>query len=470
MKKPRRFFALFCAFAAVFLCVPGVHAAGNPGAAYDDMIIGPNTQSKPSSSGGQEAQQSQAEKPSSGGSAPAESTEQPPAESSESSSGPTPEQIAHQQQQQQQQQQLTDLNQQIGNLQQQQTALQDKINAAKNEKEKAAIQKANIDSQLYSTTQQIQLTKQKIQLLQNNIDEANSQIDLLQQDISDKYDQFKKQIRSSYMSPEYSFLEYLFGSESFADFSVRMEAVSRISTHEQQVIDQLEVQIGDLHDLQDSLEADKQELEGSSSQLESLKSQLNAQSAEAQEHISDIDEMEKAFLADTAALQAKQKAIQAEIDQIYANLTSTGEYKGDGTWAWPVPGYGSISSPYGTRFQGTDFHTGMDICGSGSSIYGARIVSCGEGTVVKVQNNGSSGYGLFCIIDHGGGYTTLYAHTSQIVVSVGDEVEKGQTIGYVGNSGWVIPGPSASNPTAGSHLHIEFRVNGAHKNPAGFLY
>ena len=180
--------------------------------------------------------------------------------------------------------------------------------------------------------------------------------------------------------------------------------------------------------------------------------------------------MEKAFLADTAALQAKQKAIQAEIDQIYANLKSTGEYKGDGTWAWPVPGYGSISSPYGPRFQGTDFHTGMDICGSGSSIYGARIVSCGEGTVVKVQNNGSSGYGLFCIIDHGGGYTTLYAHTSQIVVSVGDVVEKGQTIGYVGNSGWVIPGPSASNPTAGSHLHIEFRVNGAHKNPAGFLY
>ena len=468
MKKPRRFFALFCAFAAVFLCVPGVHAIGNTDVAFDNMIIGPDKQPEQSSSGEQEPQQSQADEPQPSESAPAESKDQPPANSSgSSSSGLTPEQLA---QQQQQQNQLTNLNQQIGNLQQQQTALQNKINAAKNEKEKAAIQKANIDSQLYSTTQQIQLTKQKIQLLQNNIDETNGQIDLLQQDIRDKYEQFKKQIRSSYMSPEYSFLEYLFGSESFADFSVRMEAVSRISAHDQQVIDQLEVQIGDLHELQDSLEADKQELEGSTAQLESLKSQLNTQSAEAQEHISDIDEMEKAFLADTAALQAKQKAIQAEIDQIYANLTSTGEYKGDGTWAWPVPGYGSISSPYGPRFQGTDFHTGMDICGSGSSIYGARIVSCGEGTVVKVQNNGSSGYGLFCIIDHGGGYTTLYAHTSQIVVSVGDVVEKGQTIGYVGNSGWVIPGPSASNPTAGSHLHIEFRVNGVHKNPAGFLY
>lgn len=112
----------------------------------------------------------------------------------------------------------------------------------------------------------------------------------------------------------------------------------------------------------------------------------------------------------------------------------------------------------------------MDIAGSGTSIYGARIVASGAGTVVKVQNNGSNGYGLFCIIDHGGGYTTLYAHTSSIVVSVGDVVEKGQTIGYVGNSGWVIPSPSASNPTGGSHLHIEFRINGAHQNPANFLY
>ena len=354
--------------------------------------------------------------------------------------------------------------------QQQQSALQQQINATKDQKEQAAIQKANIDSQLYSTSQQIQLVNQKIALLQNNIDEANQQIGDLEVEIDSQYEQFKNQIRSSYMSPEYSFLEYLLGSESFADFSVRMETVTRISEHDQSVINQLETQISDLHTLQESLAADKADLEGSTTELESLKNQLNSQSAQAQDYINDIDEMEKAFLADTAALQAKQKAIQAEIDQIYANLESTGEYQGDGTWAWPVPGYSYISSAYGWRFQGTDFHTGMDIAGSGTSIYGARIVASGAGTVVKVQNNGSNGYGLFCIIDHGGGYTTLYAHTSSIVVSVGDVVEKGQTIGYVGNSGWVIPSPSASNPTGGSHLHIEFRINGAHQNPANFLY
>ena len=58
------------------------------------------------------------------------------------------------------------------------------------------------------------------------------QISNLESEIDRQYEQFKNQIRSSYMSPEYSFLEYLFGSESFADFSVRMETVTRISEHD----------------------------------------------------------------------------------------------------------------------------------------------------------------------------------------------------------------------------------------------
>ena len=101
---------------------------------------------------------------------------------------------------------------------------------------------------------------EKIALLQNNIDEADQQIGDLEVEIDSQYEQFKNQIRSSYMSPEYSFLEYLLGSESFADFSVRMETVTRISEHDQSVINQLETQISDLHTLQESLAADKADL------------------------------------------------------------------------------------------------------------------------------------------------------------------------------------------------------------------
>ena len=68
-------------------------------------------------------------------------------------------------------------------------------------------------------------------------------------------------------------------------------------------------------------------------------------------------------------------------------------------------------------------------------------------------------YGNYLIVDHGGGFSTLYAHCTSIPVSVGDTVTKGQTIAYVGTTGW----------STGYHLHFEIRRNGAHTNPLNYL-
>lgn len=61
------------------------------------------------------------------------------------------------------------------------------------------------------------------------------------------------------------------------------------------------------------------------------------------------------------------------------------------------------------------------------------------------------GYGNYLIVDHGGGFSTLYAHCTSVAVNVGDTVTKGQTIAYVGTTGW----------STGYHLHFEIRRNGA---------
>ena len=182
MKKSRKFYALFCAFTVIMLCIPHVQAAPvlNPSFYDVGLGFGPGNVSS-SSSSGEEPAQNQQEQQQQSNNAPASSQQTQTGSSSgdASSSGLTPEQI---EQQQQQQNQLDNLNQQISNLQQQQSALQQQINATKDQKEQAAIQKANIDSQLYSTSQQIQLVNQKIALLQNNIDEANQQIGDLEVD------------------------------------------------------------------------------------------------------------------------------------------------------------------------------------------------------------------------------------------------------------------------------------------------
>ena len=120
--------------------------------------------------------------------------------------------------------------------------------------------------------------------------------------------------------------------------------------------------------------------------------------------------------------------------------------------AWPVPDFYTIAAPYGWRYDGGDFHTGMDIGGKG--IEGVAVIAAQAGTVVEAVHS-YAGYGRYIIIDHGNGITTLYAHLSEMLVESGDTMEIGQIIGRVGKSG----------NAADYALHFEIRKNGVANDP-----
>jgi murein DD-endopeptidase MepM/ murein hydrolase activator NlpD len=98
-------------------------------------------------------------------------------------------------------------------------------------------------------------------------------------------------------------------------------------------------------------------------------------------------------------------------------------------------------------------HTGIDFGVS----YGTPIHAAADGVVVSAGPLG--GYGNATIIDHGGSLATLYAHQSQLRVSPGQHVSRGQIIGLSGCSGYCT----------GPHLHFEVRVNGVPVNPLPYL-
>ncbi|MBI2038161.1 MAG: peptidoglycan DD-metalloendopeptidase family protein [Candidatus Magasanikbacteria bacterium] len=104
-------------------------------------------------------------------------------------------------------------------------------------------------------------------------------------------------------------------------------------------------------------------------------------------------------------------------------------------------------------------HHGLDIAGGSLSTpnYAAKA-----GVVEKSQCGWNSGYGCVIIIDHGGGIKTLYGHNSRLLVSAGDRVETGQTIGLMGNTGNV-------RGRTGIHIHFEVWVNGVRTNPFRFV-
>lgn len=118
----------------------------------------------------------------------------------------------------------------------------------------------------------------------------------------------------------------------------------------------------------------------------------------------------------------------------------------------PVNG-GVITSRYGWRRNGKEYHTGLDYgIAMGTPIYAAE-----DGVVTCAQWSGN--YGYLVKIQHAGNYETRYAHCSKFAVSVGTEVKKGDVIAYIGSTG----------RSTGPHVHLEIRYEGKHLNPEDFL-
>lgn len=122
---------------------------------------------------------------------------------------------------------------------------------------------------------------------------------------------------------------------------------------------------------------------------------------------------------------------------------------------WPTHGritskFGYRSSPFG---GGYDFHNGVDI----GANHNTEVYATASGKVVKRGYMYS--YGYYIVIDHGKGFSTLYAHLNKLKVSLYDEVSRGDLIAYSGSSG----------KSTGPHLHYEVRVNGERQNPKNYL-
>lgn len=168
---------------------------------------------------------------------------------------------------------------------------------------------------------------------------------------------------------------------------------------------------------------------------------------------------QKVYSEELMSFPVTQPVSQIVERGIRANSLSMGSYtviQTTGMFCWPVVDLYTVTSPFGHRSLG--YHKGIDISGANAS--GKLIVAGASGTVTEAGWN-TGGYGNFVVISHGNGVETLYAHMldNSIMVSPGDVVQKGQTIGRVGNTGYSF----------GAHLHFEVRVNGNRLDPAPFL-
>jgi len=269
-------------------------------------------------------------------------------------------------------------------------------------------------------------------------------------------------------------MDVLVQSTSVRDFMLRMEWMTQIARQDQQMLKRLEEAneryldiVEDAARLENTLTSLMIELERNAAELELLMEQWQERhdalmvNRQTFEEMLAADQAQERTVAqqiarEEARLEAERQArIQREMAERAARLTG-------GSMLWPVPGFWNISSGYGNRpnpfnRRQTQFHTGVDIAGSG--IMGAEVVAAQHGFVISATTGWNGGYGTVIILQHANNYETRYAHLSRMLVREGQEVHAGQVIGLVGSSG---------NST-GPHLHFEVRRNGNHVNPIGYL-
>jgi len=120
------------------------------------------------------------------------------------------------------------------------------------------------------------------------------------------------------------------------------------------------------------------------------------------------------------------------------------------THGWIASPFGRRSDPYTHRWKR---HAGIDIAGR----FGTPVVASAAGQVRKVAFDSS--YGHYLTVDHGREVETLYAHLEKAIVTIGDEVRRGDVVGYLGSSG----------RSTGPHLHYEVHERGVPRNPMEYI-
>ena len=287
-----------------------------------------------------------------------------------------------------------------------------------------------------------------------------AEIDQLQK----KVDQFA---RSIYQQGPTSQWEIILESESPSDLTIRLQNIKTVSKSTAASLDELldaKVQLKLDADAAEEVRLEMQRVADIATQA-----LIDAQNA-AQEAESAKAAVDKLVAQEAAALKVAQKdkeRVQAEYNELRAEQIRISQESGGGSTgpvdpqatgplSWPLPGRaagGGVGWRVHPVYKYKSCHTGVDT----GAPKGTAIKAAAAGIVLATR--WSRAYGNMTLIDHGDGMVTMYAHQSKFAVNKGDAVGDGETIGYVGSTGF----------STGPHLHFEVHLNGVPYNPMGWF-
>ena len=358
--------------------------------------------------------------------------------------------------------------------------LQAEISAAKDEEGVLTSQLSEVVSELRAAEDAVQAAESGLAALQAQLASERDRLDVVTAQLARDTKRLKRlrrehrraieileaRVRAIYISETPDVLSFLVSAASFGEVLDSFEFMERIGIQDEKISAQVkaskleaaaqrartaktrravaasvaavEARTAEARQVRDDLASNRDTLAAARILKRGALSDVRATRAE---HLDEVESL----AAESASLAAAIREAQA---QAAASSTGSGTPSASG-FIWPVNG--AVVSGFGWR--GSRMHEGIDISASS----GTPIWAAAAGTVIWSGWRG--GYGNAVVIDHGNGLATLYAHSSALLVSVGQSVEQGETVALVGTTG----------NSSGPHLHFEVRVNGTAVDPLNYL-
>ncbi|MGH7741467.1 MAG: murein hydrolase activator EnvC family protein [Candidatus Eiseniibacteriota bacterium] len=359
----------------------------------------------------------------------------------------------------------------------------DELNRQAREKREAARQLKGQESQalvqLHRTEKELNGTRRRLKQLETRRHTLDQQLQVTRVDYQRSASALARQkarlaarLRAIYKYGAARDLEFLLSTTSFGQLLARWDFLVMIAEQDRLLINDIEEQKARVEIAQEKIEGTLTDVQRTARKTETESRHLASLRADREASVETIHNQRAAYEAAAAELERDARALArlladlerrrlAEAQREKAAGRNPQPYTGDftrgrGALDWPVRGtvVGHFGPEVHPKWGTTTMNNGIDI----QAPMGAAVNAVARGRV-EYTSEDYAGYGQIVILNHGDGYYTLYAHLSEILVEIGADVESGQIIGRVGDTGSL----------KGTVLHFEVRKGGSALDPQQWL-
>ncbi len=355
---------------------------------------------------------------------------------------------------------------------------QNLLKQTKKAESKVSSELVKIDRTLKEKESSLLQLNGELKVVESGLSNTQRQIQALVSELDKRKQQIAKRVSSVYKAGEMGNLRMFFASESIPEVLENSRYMQSVLDYDRKLFQEYQVKLAQLQSLKVSLEKEMNKKEKLGEKIKAKKQEIEDEKLKKAANLTKIRQEKMSYQVSLKELQANARRLQSMVERLEARSRKSYTQKSDkkpvisGNYAQPpvadkgfgsqrgrlsVPVSGDIVSRFGKQkhpeFNSFTFNNGISIAAQ----MNADIHAVYDGEVIFADK--FKGYGNMLIIDHGGGYFTLYAHTSHINKRVGASVRKNETVAQVGDT----------DSARGAQLYFEIRYQGKPIDPGPWL-